>query len=108
MSGTFVRIGLGLSLSAFVTAGFLSATAGAKPPNACTYTNSNTGGSATYCGPCSNETAGVTTKAVYVEKCSSSAAPTLKEKEVPKQQERLPDDGGAQGGGEDATPKPKK
>ena len=106
MSGTLVRIGLGLSLSAFVTAGFFSATAGAQAPNACTYTNSSTGASATYCGPCSNDTDGVTSTAVYVSECGVANNNTRKQKRAPKQEEPSTESGGGDSnpGEGDATP----
>ena len=109
MSGTLVRIGLGLSLSAFVTAGFFSTTAIAQPPNACTYTNSSTGASATYCGPCSNDTAGVTSTAVFVSECGiANNNPRKKQKRAPKQEQpKIEGDGGggdSNPGEGDATP----
>lgn len=90
------QLGIGLSLALGIAAGLSANNAQALPPNACTYTNSATGGSNTYCGPCSNDTAGVTTSATYVAACASGTAPAPKKK-TPKQQPKAPptDEGGA-------------
>ncbi len=89
-------------MSAFVTAGLLSTTAVAQKPNACTYTNTATGSSRTFCGECSNDTAGVTSTAVHVSACGSATPPKV-EAEVLAQEDQVEGEGDP-GGGNDPKP----
>lgn len=67
---------LSIALVAGLAAGLGSATTKAGPiqpaANACKYTNTTTGATATYCGPCSNETEGVTAEPVYSPACATA------------------------------------
>lgn len=75
--------------------GLTAATAQALPPNACTRTNTDTGGSSTSCGPCGEAEDNITQSAVHVASCSAGGVglPNNKTTKKAKKQPKAPPSG---------------